>query len=386
MNQRAEFAMKALGTDNFRALCKEYGISAKTGYKWKERLLSQGLERLAERSRRPNNSPNGLGEGVVCEIIRIKQKHLAWGPRKIRAIYARTHWESPSESSFKRVLERAGYTEKRRLRSRKETGRLSSGKRAQAPNEVWTVDFKGWWYVQGGRRCEPLTIRDEHSRYVLELRAMPDAQSDSVRQVFEQLFERRGLPQCIRSDNGAPFAAVAAVLGLSRLSAWWIALGIDLERNRPACPQDNPAHERFHLDVSKELEKPRLGEQQAELDEWRRTFNEERPHESLGMRTPTEVYCHSNKKYEGTPEDLTYPGMETRRIGKVGQLLWNRQRIFISTALQNWSVGLEPHQERFNVWFGRLLLGHLDPQTASFEPSIPTPQQAKTDSNSSASR
>ena len=378
--------MRSLGTDNFRALCQEYGISAKTGYKWQKRLLSEGLDRLAEYSRRPKGSPTGLGEGVVCDIIRTKQKHLSWGPRKIRAIYARTHGQTPSESSFKRVLERAGYTEKRRLRPRKETGRLSTGRHAQGPNEVWTVDFKGWWYVPGGCRCEPLTIRDEYSRYVLELRAVPDARSNSVQQVFEQLFERRGLPQCIRSDNGAPFAAVAAVLGLSRLSAWWIALGIDLERNRPACPQDNPAHERFHLDVSKELEKPKLGEQQADLDEWRRTFNEERPHEALGMRTPAELYCHSERKYDGTPEDLTYPGMETRRIGKVGQLVWNGQRIFISTALQNWSVGLELHQERFNVWFGRLLLGQLDPQTASFEPSIPTPKQAKTDSNSSASR
>jgi putative transposase len=207
-----------------------------------------------------------------------------------------------------------------------------------------------------------------------------------VREVFEQLFERRGLPQCIRSDNGSPFAHTAALWGLTRLSAWWIALGIDLERNRPACPQDNPAHERFHLDISKELEKPRLGEQQAELDEWRRTFNEERPHEALGMRTPAEVYCQSNSQYEGTPEDLLYPGMETRRVLKTGVIVWNRQQIFISTALQNWSVGLEPYQERFNVWFARLLLGRLDPHTASFEPLIPTPQQAKTDSNSSATR
>jgi transposase InsO family protein len=385
MNQRAEFAMRSLATENFRALCQEYGISAKTGYKWQKRLLSQGLERLAEYSRRPKSSPNGLGEAVVCDIIRIKRKHLAWGPRKVRAIYGRTHAETPSESSFKRVLERAGYTEKRRLRPRQETGRLRSGKRAQAPNEVWTVDFKGWWYVPGGRRCEPLTIRDEYSRYVLELRALADAQSQSVREVFEQLFERRGLPQCIRSDNGSPFAHSAALLGLTRLSAWWIALGIDLERNRPACPQDNPAHERFHLDVSKELEKPRLGEQQAELDEWRRTFNEERPHEALGMRTPAEVYCQSANKYQGTPEDLLYPGMETRRVLKTGVIVWNRQQIFLSTALQNWSVGLEPHRERFNVCFARLLLGHLDPQTASFEASIP-PQSAKTDSNSSATR
>jgi len=386
MNQRVEFGLRALSTDNFRALCEEFGISPKTGYKWRERFLAHGIAGMAEHSRRPNNSPNGLGEGVVCDMIRIKQQHLAWGPRKIRAIYARTHVETPSESSFKRVLERAGYTEKRRLRPRKEAGRLSSGKRAQAPNEVWTVDFKGWWYVQG-RRCEPLTIRAEFSRYVLELRAMADAKSSSVRLVFEQLFERHGLPQCIRSDNGSPFAHVSGLLGLTRLSAWWVALGIDLERNRPGCPQDNPGHERFHLDVSKELEKPRLGEHQAGLDEWRRTFNEERPHEALKMRTPAEAYCQSSKQYEGTPEDLSYPGMEQRKIVKNGNLAWNRQRVFISTALQGWSVGLAPQAERLNVWFGRLLLGQLEPQTASFQPSIPSAQAAaKTDSSSSASR
>jgi transposase len=154
MKQRAEFAMKALGTDNFRALCKEYGISAKTGYKWKERLLRQGLDRLAEYSRRPKSSPNGLGEGVVCDIIRIKQKHLAWGPRKIRVIYGRTHSETPSESSFKRVLERAGYTEKRRLRLRKETGRLSSAGAPKRPMRFgpWTSKAGGMYRGSAGNR------------------------------------------------------------------------------------------------------------------------------------------------------------------------------------------------------------------------------------------
>lgn len=386
MNQRIEFVLQSLHTDNFRALCQEFGISAKTGYKWRERFMAQGLGGMEEHSRRPKQSPRGLGEGMVCDIIRIKQQHLAWGPRKIRAIYGRTHSETPSESSFKRVLERAGYTEKRRLRPRQEAGRLSSGKRAQAPNEVWTVDFKGWWYITQGRRCEPLTVRDEFSRYVLEVRTLPDAQSQSVRAVFERLFEARGLPQAIRSDNGSPFAHLASVLGLSRLSAWWVALGIDLERNRPGCPQDNPAHERLHLDMSRELEKPRLGEDQAALEEWRRSFNEERPHEALGMRTPSEVYCPSTRKYEGTPEDLSYPGMESRKVLKTGNVVWAGHPIFISTALQSWSVGLEAHHERFNVWFGRLLLGQLDPQTASFKRTAATVQDLGKSKSSAALR
>src|SRR6266446_1577618 len=166
MNQRTEFVLKALQTDNFRALCQEYGISAKTGYKWKERFIREGLEGMAEESRRPKSSPEQLPEEEVCEIVRLKLAHLSWGARKIRELYVRRHGEVASESTFKRVLERAGLTQKRRRRRSTEAGRLSSGRKAGAANEVWTVDFKGWWR-SGAKRCEPLTVRDEHSRYLL---------------------------------------------------------------------------------------------------------------------------------------------------------------------------------------------------------------------------
>ena len=219
MEQRIEFALRAVRTLNFRALCQEYGISAKTGYKWKERFLRDGVRGMEEQSRRPRSSPEQLPEEVVCEMVRLKLAHLNWGPRKIRELYLRRHGEVASESTFKRVLERVGLTQKRRSRRRwSEAGRLCSGKRAAAPNEVWTVDFKGWW-KSWGKRCEPLTVRDEHSRYVLELRAMEGASTEKVQQSFERLFERTGLPQAIRSDNGAPFASVHGLLGLSRLSA-----------------------------------------------------------------------------------------------------------------------------------------------------------------------
>ena len=220
-------------TLNFRALCQEYGVSAKTGYKWKQRFLQEGM---AEESRRPKTSPEQLPEGEVCEIVRLKMAHLSWGPRKIRELYLRRHGEVASESTFKRVLERAGLTQKRRKRRSSEAGRLCSGRRATAANEVWTVDFKGWWR-SGAKRCEPLTVRDEHSRYLLEVRALQNARSETVRKSFERLFERQGLPGAIRSDNGSPFASALALLGLSRLSAWWVALGIDLERGRPGHPQ-----------------------------------------------------------------------------------------------------------------------------------------------------
>jgi transposase InsO family protein len=362
-----EFAMKSLRTDNFRALCAAYGISAKTGYKWQQRLLQYGLTGMAEQSRRPKHSAHELAEAVVCEIVRLKQAHPYWGPRKIRELYLRSHGQAVSESSFKRVLERAGLTQPRRRRQRAaEAGRLWSARRAQAPNDVWTVDFKGWWYDSQGKRCEPLTVRDEHSRYLLELRRMPDARTATVQACFERLFQRHGLPAAIRSDNGSPFAKPNAVLGLSRLSAWWVILGIDLERGRPGHPQDNGAHERLHRDIGLELQ-PRTAQQDA-LDLWREEFNQQRPHEALDMQCPAQVYRDSERPYQGSPEDVEYPGMDTRKVDQHGTIKWNGTQLFVTSSLAGWSVGLKPlANAQYEVWFGRLLLGWLDPSTESFQ-------------------
>ena len=182
MEERIEFALKAMGTLNFRALCQEYGIRAKTGYKWKERFLREGMRGMEEQSRRCQGhakqlAAKQLAEEEVCEMMRLKLAHMAWGPRKIRELYFRQHKEAASESTFKRVLERAGLTQKRSRRRSSEAGRLCNGRRAKAVNEVWTVDFKGWWR-SWGKRCEPLTVRDELSRYVLELRAMENARTE----------------------------------------------------------------------------------------------------------------------------------------------------------------------------------------------------------------
>lgn len=367
MNQRAEFVMRALKAQNFRGLCKEYGISAKTGYKWLERFKQHGLTGLRDESRRPDGHARELSEAVICEIVRLKKLRPAWGPKKIRAIYARTHPEVPSESSFKRVLDRAGWVEHRRTRKRESSGRLFAGRRASKPNEVWTVDFKGWWYGSPGHRCEPLTVRDEYSRYVLELRALSNAKTETVRACFERLFAEHGLPGAIRSDNGAPFASRVGLWGLTRLSAWWLALGINLERNRPGCPQDNPAHERFHLDVAREVEGIQGSDQQAFLDQWRQQYNHERPHEALGMRVPAELFQQSEIPYNGTPEDIDYGSMRHLKIMPQGIINWRRQWVFISSALAGWSVGLEPLGEgKHNVWFGRLLLGIFDESSFTF--------------------
>jgi transposase InsO family protein len=378
MNQRKEFVLKAIHTGNFRQLCQEYGISTKTGYKWRERFYRHGYEGMMEHSRRPMSHAKELAEAVVCEIVRLKNAHPRWGARKLRDIYQRIHGEVPSESSFKRVLDRAGLVEKRRVRRPSQAGRIGSGRKASAPNEIWTVDFKGWWHGANGQRCEPLTVRDECTRYVLDVRAVADARTQTVRACFERLFERHGVPEAIRSDNGVPFASSTGVLGLSKLAAWWVALGIDLERGRPGCPQDNGAHERLHLDIEREL---RGQEQQASFDEWRRTYNEERPHEALAMKRPAELYQPSPRKFEGTPDDLNYPQMESRRVKSTGYIHYGKHLIFISTALSGWSVGLEPCcPGKFNVHFGRLLVGQYDETTASFKrsdaPTVPAEKES----------
>ena len=368
MDQRREFALKALGTLNFRALCQEYGISTKTGYKWRERFLRQGLEGMEEESRRPRSSPKQLSEGQVCEMVKLKLVHRHWGARKIRMLYHRRHGQAPSESSFKRVLEQVGLTQPRRVREGpRGGGRLSSGRQAQGPNEVWTVDFKGWWRWGEAGRCEPLTVRDEFSRYVLELRAMDNARSQTVREAFERVFERHGLPEAIRSDNGAPFASVQALHGLSRLSAWWVALGIDLERGRPAHPQDNAGHERLHRDIAAELECMGQGASAEALELWREQFNRERPHEALGMRCPAELYRDSARRYNGAEVQLSYPGMARRLVDKNGMLSWNQQKVFVTRSLAGWELGLQRTEKgQLEVWFGRLLLGYLDSVDLSF--------------------
>jgi len=373
MDQRIEFAMRAVSAESFSELCREYGISRKTGYKWRERFVAKGMEGMREESRRPQSHAAGLGEEVVCRIVRLKAAHPHWGARKIQELYRRKYGgDLPSESSFKRVMEKAGLTKKVRRQSQKESGRLEAEIEVREPNDLWTVDFKGWWRGGEGRRVEPLTVRDAKSRFILELYMAEDAKSATVGARFEKLFEAHGLPRAIRSDNGTPFACSHSLLGLTRLSVWWLALGIDLVRGRPGCPQDNGGHERMHLDVCRELEKGRATSEQAAFDLWREEFNTERPHESLGMATPAEVYRPSERIYRGTPESIDYSGMETRRVPKSGNIGYMGAYIQISTALVGWNVGLNPREDGLvEVWFAKLLIGHIDPSTASFKAITP---------------
>jgi putative transposase len=286
MDQRTEFVLRSVrNVEPFGELCREFGISRKTGYKWKERFLQDGLGGLGDQSRRPASSSKEVVEAMVCQIVKLRVAHPTWGARKLRAVLERTVSQNdlPSESSFKRILERAGLVQHlRRVRS-EQAGRLQTPARAERPNQVWTIDFKGWWYTRNRFRFEPLTVRDDFSRYLLCAQALDDARTETVREQLASVFERHGLPEVIRSDNGSPFAARNSPLGLSRLSAWWLALGINLDRIAPGRPDQNGGHERMHRDLACEVEsrsEQDVATQQAVLDEWRRTFNDERPHEA----------------------------------------------------------------------------------------------------------
>ncbi len=368
---RREFVTKALLKGaGFSALCREYGISRKTGYKWRQRALADGLAALAEHSRRPVRSPGQLDETTVCTLLRFKLRHPDWGPKKLHLLYASQYPDAPSVSSCHRVLVKAGLVAARRRRVKPAAERIARGLVAQACNEVWTVDFKGWWRTGDGGRCEPLTVRDAYSRYVLATRTVAKADTAHVRAEFERLFQLHGLPKAIKSDNGAPFATPGAPLGLSRLSAWWVALGIELDRSRPAHPQDNGAHERLHRDIATEISRhvqPDLSSQQASLELWREEFNWQRPHEALGGRTPAQVYQNSSRAFS-PPIELTYgPGFFPRLVQCNGSIKWEGRSIVVSTALAGWPIGLRQlTADLLEVWFNYLLIGSIEISSARF--------------------
>lgn len=372
---RKDFVLKALAKEStFAELCRRYGISRKTGYKWVKRFEATGVAGLADESRRPLTSPLETSSETSFEIIKLRHQHPTWGARKLESLLRRSLGENaPSRSTVERVLERAKLLRKRRFRALPKCYATEAPKPVvEAPNDLWTVDFKGWWRTGDGARCEPLTVRDAFSRFVLELRAVPNTTTETVRSSFEALFSKYGLPTAIQSDNGQPFASTRALGGLTRLSAWWVSLGIALIRSRPGCPQDNGGHERMHGDISIEIQSlvaPTLAAQQRVCDDWRAEFNHVRPHEALGMKTPSEVYCASPRRPR--PVGGGFPARcILRRVDDSGCTRFDSQSVYVTTALAGFDVALRPLPDHVEVWFYELLLGRFVPSTrrTSVEP------------------
>jgi transposase InsO family protein len=375
MDQRTEFIVRVFKQNApFNSVCQDFGISPKTGYKWLNRFIEEGIDGLEDRSRRPHRHSSQLTEDVICRLIKLKTAHMNWGPKKIADLYAKQYGNGPSRSSVHRVLKKAGLVTRKRRQLVNPSQRLVHRFEAKFPNDIWTVDFKGWWYTQDRQRCEPLTVRDDFSRYVLTAVPLKNSRTETVRAEFERLFKVYGLPIVIRSDNGTPFASTQAIFGLSRLSAWFIALGIQLDRIKPGCPYQNGGHERMHRDIRFEVQnvvKGDLEHNAASLEIWRKNFNEKRPHEALNMKTPSEVYKKSSRKYRGTPDKIDYPlNFVERKVNPIGQIVINSQAFYISASLKGWTVGLKPlNESELDVHFAYLNLGSINLETSAFVPN-----------------
>lgn len=365
MSLKMEFVRKAMQQHiRMSVLCRDFKISRQTGYKWLNRFKREGYDGLEELSRRPTKSLLATSEDLVLAILELREAHPRRGPKKLFVQLQRKYGAAtPSIATIARVLRRFG-----KVRQRSKFRRLSIVERApsfvpSACNELWTVDFKGWWRTQDGARCEPLTVRDAFSRYVLALKVLSSTSLEAAKAVFVDLFRRFGVPRCIQVDNGTPFINVKARGGLTRLSAWWVALGIEVIRSRPGCPQDNGAHERMHRDIREDLQEVPAGSrasQQRACDRWKQDFNHVRPHEALRGKTPAELYQRSERRPHES--QYLYPeGWVVRTVTERGEINLRGAAACAGKAFQRRRVGLQPLERgRYRLWFHAVDLGVID--------------------------
>ena len=342
-------------------LCERYGISRKTGNKWVQRFYEGGRSGLVDRSRRPLTIPHRVTGEVEDRIADLREQHPLWGPRKLHdrleATDSTIHWPAPSTIGL--ILKRRNLVPERRKRLR--TPRSSEPlAAATAPNVIWCIDFKGCFRVDG-KYIHPLTTSDAFSRFLLCVESLAAENEGLTKSALEGVFREYGLPYRIRSDNGPPFASKAPG-GLSRLSVWWIKLGITPERIDPGCPQQNGRHERMHRTLKAETAKPPREDkvaQQKAFDEFRRVFNEERPHEALRGATPASVYCPSPRVFPESLSDPEYPEVfEIRRVKSNGILNFAGGQVILSPVITREAVGIEEvEDERWRLWFGPIYLG-----------------------------
>lgn len=368
MDQRSKFVM-AYSTRQFEMteLCRLYGISRPTGYKWVERHQAEGVAGLKERSRAAHHCPHRMLPEVARWLLAERRAHPQWGPRKLLRRYRNAHLRAgPSRSAVADLLRRRGLSKPRRRRRVPARGGRSVGVVA-IPNEVWTIDFKGQFRMGNRRWCYPLTVMDSASRYLLSCHGEPCIVGSQVKGQMRRLFEHYGLPRAIHSDNGAPFASTG-LTGLTRLSVSWLKLGIELRRSRPGCPQDNGAHERMHRTLKAETARPpaaNLRAQQCRFHRFRQEYNEERPHQALQDRTPSQLYRCSPRGYPARLQTPEYPAhFEVRRVRTDGTIKWQGKLRFITTSLCSERIALEEIDDGlWSLWFMAHLLGRIDLRT-----------------------
>lgn len=362
MELRNEFVVRAQQKGaNVSELCREYGISRTVGHKLIKRYQLEGVLGIAPRPRKPITRPLAIRPEMVCEVVALRQLHPTWGARILHELLMERFQSNsvPSSRTIDRILDRAGMVTKKRRSSGNWLDR-DLIERPKKPNRLWSVDFKGWWRTRNKTPCFPLTIRDGYSRYMLEIKALEGTSFESTKAAFEEVFERYGLPDEILSDNGTPFASVLAIQGLTRLSAWWVKLGIRPRRILPACPFMNGSHERMHRDMKAELQRNplwNLKEEQKRFDAWRHEYNTIRPNQALGMKRPAAVYHPSEKKLK--IEDFQYPDdMEVRRTSCRGFISWHQKPCFIAGALERETIGIRFEKNNLlSLWYCELKLG-----------------------------
>jgi transposase InsO family protein len=374
MDQRRAFVTEVLRqTATMTALCHAYGISRKTGYQTLARYRGGGEPGLAPRSRAPHTSPHAVAPPLQAAILALRTAHPSWGPRKLRAWLQRrapeTTW--PAASTMGALLQRRGLVRARRAgRHAPPSPGLTQ---ATAPNDVWTLDFKGWFRTGDGRRCDPLTLADDHSRYCLQCVAVRRPTAAEVEHWLERAFREYGLPAVLRSDNGIPFAMPRGIAALSRLAVWWLKLGIRPERIARGHPEQNGRHERWHRTLKEETVSPpqrtRCAQQRA-FDRFRLLYNHERPHEALGQQPPASLYTPSPRPYPARVRSPEYAApLVVRRVRGDGDIKWRGRRVFLSQALAGEPVGLEEVADGcWRVTFGPLPLGCLHTESDVLHP------------------
>jgi transposase InsO family protein len=353
------------GEATMTELCRAYEVSRETGYYWLRRYRGGGVESLRDLGRAPERHPNQTAAEVERQVLELRRAHMRWGPRKLKRVLERESPEQrwPAASTMGEMLGREGLAVPRAKR-RRTPAYTQPFAAADAPNRVWCADFKGWFRTQDGERIDPLTLSDAHSRYLLRCQAVEKADHERVRAICEAAFCEYGMPEAMRSDNGAPFAS-RAVAGLSRLAVWWMKLGIAPERIAPGHPEQNGRHERMHRTLQQETASPAAANRRAQqkaFDRFRQEYNQVRPHEALAMQTPAACYQASSREYPARVREPEYgSALRVRRVQQHGEFYWKHQSVFLSEVLWNERIGLLPVEEHgYIVYFGRFPLARFD--------------------------